>query len=188
MNSLTILPTVGFVVLLGGILLSIVWSITTHMRKMILPYRGNKISMKPAGFNSKTVYTQSGRNLKWPVSMDTEHGRVRAETCGLGMCGAFLRCDSPLSLRDRLSLTIEIPNNRPLRFQAEVIWSNQDVPDEGRVNRVIGIRFVQAIEKDLQSLKNAIAAFSEAPNQVSPPILAHSLSVMKSASLPLIPF
>jgi hypothetical protein len=50
------------------------------------------------------------------------------------------------------------PNRDPLTVNAEVVWSNINVPDEKIVNRGMGIRFIQVTEDDREFLSEMISA------------------------------
>jgi len=54
-----------------------------------------------------------------------------------------------------------LPNHGPLQLNAEVDWSNANIPEDTVVNRGMGIRFIKNEEKQRQQLQDAITAASE---------------------------
>jgi len=79
----------------------------------------------------------------------------------ISLGGAFVVCTEPLALNDKLKISIRIPNQEPLSLNAEVVWSNRNMPAERVVNRGMGIRFIENTEKDRQRLNEALAASLE---------------------------
>ena len=77
-------------------------------------------------------------------------------TVELTLGGAFVACSGPLSLKDRFTITIKVPEHGPLHLNAEVVWSNFNMPEKRVVNRGMGIRFVENTEENRQQLSNAL--------------------------------
>ena len=97
-------------------------------------------------------------DITYPVKMETSQGTIEAETKNLSLGGAFICCQKPLALGENFSLTIDTPYHQPLTVNAEVVWSNTNVPDDKVVNRGMGIRFLQITEKDREFLDQLISA------------------------------
>ena len=71
-------------------------------------------------------------------------------------------CRNPLALNERFKITIDIPDQDALPLNAEVVWSNANIPGDKIVNRGMGIRFIENEEKERRRLQEAItAAFGE---------------------------
>ena len=60
-----------------------------------------------------------------------------------------------MALNEKFRMTIDAPNQKPFPLQAEVVWSNANVPDDKVVHRGMGIRFVENATERTQ-LKNAL--------------------------------
>ena len=105
---------------------------------------------------------QSSRvEVKWPVIVQHAEGDMEGETLNFSAISAFIRCPKPLRLNEIFDMTINAPSRR-LSVNAEVVWSNVNMPIDQVVNRGMGIRFIDNEEKDRQRLQDAIsAAFAE---------------------------
>jgi len=97
-------------------------------------------------------------DITLPAKMKTPRGTIEAETKNISIGGAFICCHKPLPLGENFRLTINAPNQDPLTVEAEVVWSNINVPDEKIVNRGMGVRFIRITEDDREFLKKAISA------------------------------
>ena len=84
---------------------------------------------------------------------------VQLKDISLG--GAFVVCAEPLALNDKFKISIRIPNRELLILNAEVVWSNSNVPADRVVNRGMGIRFIENTEEDRQRLNEALAVSLE---------------------------
>ena len=70
-------------------------------------------------------------------------------------------CQEPLALQDQFKITLNLPDQEPLQLNAEVVWSNVNMPRDKVVNRGMGIRFIKNEPKERQQLQDAIAAAFE---------------------------
>ena len=161
MNNIYIILSVGLGGILFGLLLASVWIIFRNLKKRMLLDQGNRsTAIFPESYwEEKRQHTRAG--IVWPVSMETSQGIIRAKTKDLSLGGAFIVCQEPLPLKEQFPITIDIPDNAPLTFTAEVIWSNGSVPDDEIVVRGMGIRFFQNTNEVLESLNTAISTYLE---------------------------
>lgn len=83
----------------------------------------------------------------------------------ISLGGAFVVCSEPLALNAKFKISIRIPNQEPLRLNAEVVWSNRNMSADRVVNRGMGIRFIENTEKDRQRLNEILAASLEEDSQ-----------------------
>lgn len=98
-------------------------------------------------------------DIMWPVKMKTSQGTVEAQIKNISLGGAFICCHKPLPLSERFRLTIDAPSHDALTVNAEVIWSNINVPDERIVNRGMGIRFIKITKDDREFVNKAISTY-----------------------------
>lgn len=95
--------------------------------------------------------------VHWQVILDTPNGIVHAKSKDISIGGAFILCDTPLPIDDQLKLTFEIPNYKKIgEINAEVVWSNINVPEDQVVNRGMGVKFVRNQHDVMKTLRNAI--------------------------------
>jgi len=59
----------------------------------------------------------------WPVVIITDRGALIAETRNISPLGAFIFCDRPLPVQEKIRVLIMFPNQRYLDIPAEVTWS-----------------------------------------------------------------
>ncbi|MBW2364610.1 MAG: PilZ domain-containing protein [Deltaproteobacteria bacterium] len=88
--------------------------------------------------------------------MKTSLGNMKAETRHVSISGAFISCQEPLPLNEQFLITIIISKQKQISINAEVIWSNINVPDDKVVNRGMGIRFVNNAKDDVKPLSVAL--------------------------------
>ena len=100
--------------------------------------------------------------IKWPVQVNTAKGSMDAVTLNINPDGAFISCPKPLRLNTVCEMVINAPN-KPMKVQAEVVWSNRWGPDDEISPRGMGVRFLnisseyrKIISKEsLEQLKSA---------------------------------
>jgi hypothetical protein len=68
-----------------------------------------------------------------------------------------------LPLSDRFQIEIELPDRTRLPLNAEVFWSNANVPADLIVHRGMGIRFIDNDASKRRLLSDAISALAAAP-------------------------
>ena len=93
------------------------------------------------------------------IEMSGQTDNVQLKDISLG--GAFVVCAQPLALNDKFKISIRIPNRELLLLNAEVVWSNRNMPADRVVNRGMGIRFIENTEKDRQRLNEALSVSIE---------------------------
>jgi len=158
MDIADIIVKLGFGAVIYILALMLIKSISTYFKKRAHFGRGHSASIKLAETVQKEKRQHPRVNITWPVSIQVSQGTIEAETKNISLSGAFICCHEPLPLRENFHLTIDSPNHDPLTLEAEVVWSNINVPDEKIVNRGMGIRFIQITEDDRGFLSEMISA------------------------------
>jgi len=62
-----------------------------------------------------------------------------------------------LPLNEKIRFCIKVPQEEELLLNAQVVWSNTNVPKEKVIHRGMGVKFVQNTNKARQRLENAIS-------------------------------
>jgi len=161
MNNVYASLSVGFGGILFLMLMSAFLVFFRNIKKRMLPghgYQGTAY-LPESYWEEKRQHTRVGTVL--PVSMENSQGIIRAKTRDVSLGGAFIVCRDPLALKEQFRLTIDFPDQKPLIFNSEVVWSNCNVPDDKIVTRGMGIRFIQVTEKERESLATTISAYLE---------------------------
>ena len=106
----------------------------------------------------------SERNeVAWPVTMECTEGLFTGETKNISMSGAFICCEKIPPLQQKFRVIFNPPDRPVIIAQAEVVWSNSNVPADQVVNRGMGIRFLEISPED----REFISKLGEAPEQQS---------------------
>ena len=98
----------------------------------------------------------------WPVVILTDRGAIIAETRNISPLGAFIFCDRPLPVEEKLRLLIMFPNRRYLDVPAEVTWSyplgteNDDTPCG------MGVRFIEISKADRDFIASLSSGYLQA--------------------------
>ena len=156
MDSNLLLNSIG----IGGALfvgLIIFWFVSMYLKKRLASdqaAQGYTPSTK-ISWEEKRRHPRVAISWQAFIEMSGQTDNVQVKDISLG--GAFVVCAEPLALNDRLKISIRIPNRELLLLNAEVVWSNSNVPADRVVNRGMGIRFIENTEKDRQRLNKALA-------------------------------
>jgi Tfp pilus assembly protein PilZ len=80
--------------------------------------------------------------FKLPARMVTAVGVIEGETENLSLHGAFIRCQKPLELGERLFVIVKLPSNPPIRSHAEVVWLRMPLPEDEETSLGTGVKFI----------------------------------------------
>lgn len=156
MDSNLLLNSIG----IGGALfvgLIIFWFVSMYLKKRLASdqaAQGYTPSTK-ISWEEKRRHPRVAISWQAFIEMSGQTDNVQLKDISLG--GAFVVCAEPLALNDRFKISIRIPNRELLLLNAEVVWSNSNVPADRVVNRGMGIRFIENTEKDRQRLNKVLA-------------------------------
>lgn len=96
--------------------------------------------------------------VSWPAQMEASQDSSAVQLKDISMGGAFVVCASPLPLSEKLRLTINAPNQDSITLNAEVVWSNANVPEEKVINRGMGVRFIENTDEERSCLHYVITS------------------------------
>ena len=160
MDSNLLLNSIG----IGGALfvgLIIFWFVSMYLKKRLASdqaAQGYTPSTK-ISWEEKRRHPRVAISWQAFIEMSGQTDNVQLKDISLG--GAFVVCAEPLALNDRFKISIRIPNRELLLLNAEVVWSNSNVPADRVVNRGMGVRFIENTDKDRQRLNEALAVSLE---------------------------
>ena len=152
---------VGGAIFVGFVLF---WFIGVFLKKRVGPGISAKappVSALRINWEEKRV--QPRLSVSWNASFEAPRGPGRAQLKDISLGGAFVVCPDPLPLSDRFQIVIELPDGTPLALNAEVVWSNANVPADMIVNRGMGVRFIDNDASQRRRLTDAITALVAAP-------------------------
>jgi uncharacterized protein (TIGR02266 family) len=83
-------------------------------------------------------------DIRWPVTIETDDGPLKAETSNLSAGGAYIRCNQTPEEGEVVNLTVRLPNGAPLKITAQVTWAGEILP------LGMGVRFLDISEEGKQ--------------------------------------
>jgi len=95
--------------------------------------------------------------ISWPAVLEPPYENLAIRLKDISLGGAFVICDNPLAPKEKIRLCLNLPDRDALLLNAQVVWSNINVPKEKVINRGMGVQFVQNTEKTRRSLEKAIS-------------------------------
>ena len=95
--------------------------------------------------------------ISWPAVVEIRHGSIKVRLKDISLGGAFVICRESISLNQQFRLYVETPDDEAFALNAEVVWSNMNVPEEKVIHRGMGIRFVQNTDAARKRLEKAIS-------------------------------
>ena len=95
--------------------------------------------------------------ISWPAAIEIRHGSIKVRLKDISLGGAFVICRESLSLNEQFRLYVEVPDDETFALNAEVVWSNMNVPEEKVIHRGMGVRFVQNTDAARKRLEEAIS-------------------------------
>lgn len=140
------------------VVMVIIWSISRFFKKRIKPDFYNQVLTNGKDESWDERRRQARMDVSWPATMETPDGTVQVTLKNISYTGAFVVCPAPMALNERFRMIIEAPKQDPFPLQAEVIWTNVNVPRDKVVYRGMGVRFIENNEEDRTHLNNALEA------------------------------
>ena len=109
-------------------------------------------------FEVKTEKKQPERvQLKCPALIDKSKGVMKVGIKELTTNGAFVTCPNPFPIGESFPIRIFLNDRVPQRFNAEVVWNNQNVIEEEIVTRGMKVRFLKLSESDRKMINEVIS-------------------------------
>jgi len=143
------------------IMFVLIWFVSAHFKKRLGSGQEDHSPLKLQETDQGENRRHPRVNATFPVRIETSNGPMEGETRNISLGGAFICCQRPLPLRENFRLTLDAPNHDPLMFNAEVVWSNINVPDEKILNRGMGVRFIRITKADRQFLNDVLSVHPE---------------------------
>ena len=108
-------------------------------------------------FDSETE-TRDPERLKiiCPALVEKSRGFLKASLRELTLNGAFLTCPNPRPIGQTFQVRLLIDDQKPLTFEAEVLWNNQNVSADKVIHRGMRVRFLQLSPDDRKTLSEIL--------------------------------
>jgi uncharacterized protein (TIGR02266 family) len=152
---------------IGGavfVCLVVFWFLAVYLKRRVTGSSAPTSPAAPASGNGSWDEKRAHPRLaiSWPASLQALPGNARCQVKDISRGGAFVACAQPLELGSHFRITIAPPGANPIELNAEVVWSNQNVPAEQVVTRGMGVRFINNDETQRRQLSEAIAGLLRA--------------------------
>ena len=160
MESKLIVNSIG----LGGVFfvgLILFWFIFVYLKKRATADQSRQGHSAATKFSWQEKRQHPRVDISWQAFLEKSGQRRQVHLKDISLGGAFVICQEPLALKDQFKISFNLPDHGPLQLNAEVVWSNANIPEDTVVNRGMGIRFIKNEEKERQQLQDAIAAALE---------------------------
>ena len=150
--------SIGGAIFVGLILF---WFVSMYLKKRL----ASDQSAQSYTASTKISWEEKRRHpriaISWQASIETSDQTDTVQIKDISLGGAFVVCSEPLALNTKFNIRLRIPNQEPLRLNAEVVWSNKNMSADRVVNRGMGIRFIENTENDRRRLNEALEASLE---------------------------
>ncbi|CAB1076131.1 hypothetical protein D1AOALGA4SA_3929 [Olavius algarvensis Delta 1 endosymbiont] len=146
---------------IGGLFFAAIivfWFVFVYLKKRV------KSDQLKQGYATTVQYSGAEKRrhkraeISWPAVLEKSDPGLNVQLMDISLGGAFVICPEPLGLKDQFRITIDTPAHGPLQLNAEVVWSNVNMPSDQVVNRGMGIRFINNEGNERETLQQAIAA------------------------------
>ncbi|MCK5205051.1 MAG: PilZ domain-containing protein [Desulfobacterales bacterium] len=156
MDSSIIVTSLGIgVAIFAGLI--IFWFFNAFVKRKL----GTDQSVQLATPSQKSYWEEKRQHprvpISWAAMLEPPYEDLKIQLKDISLGGAFVVCRKPLPLKEKIRLCLKIPDQEELLLNAQVIWSNSNVPQEKVINRGMGIKFVQNTNKARQRLEKAIS-------------------------------
>jgi hypothetical protein len=143
-------------ILLAGVLFLAVKLIARAKNKA----GGRQSDVSLSGFQFDTSTDKQNyerKKLICPVLLKKPQGIMKTSLKELTPNGAFLTCPNPLPIGEMFPVKILIENQKPLKFDAEVLWNNNNISTDKIIHRGMKVRFLQLSNDDRKTLNEIIS-------------------------------
>ena len=160
MNSSILINSIGIgaVIFAGFVFL---WFLRTFFKRRSAKNQTNQIAADAQKRSWEEKRKHPRVSVSWPARMETPEGSLKAQLKDISQGGAFVVCSKPLPLTEKFRIFVDPPEQTPLELNAEVVWSNANVPEDKIINRGMGIRFINNPDEVRSRLNDVITSYLE---------------------------
>ena len=156
MDSGVIVTSIGIgAAIFAGLI--IFWFFHTFIKRKLGADQSVQSPNSSQKFNGEEMRRHPRMEVSWPAAMQIRHGSIKVRLKDISLGGAFVICEDSIALNEPFRLYVEVPDEETFALNAEVVWSNMNVPEEKVIHRGMGIRFIQNTDAARKRLENAIS-------------------------------
>ena len=104
-------------------------------------------------------------DVRWPVSVESEHGTIQGEIRNISLSGIYVRCDEPLRVNEDFRMAIIPPNRQAIGLTGKVVWADMYGIDHEENAFGMGVCLVEINEEDQKFLESAVSSRRAAPRE-----------------------
>lgn len=143
----------------------VVWFVFVYLKRRMTTDKSHQ-AITTAFNNSMEDKRQHPRvEVSWEARLENSDKSLEVILNDISLGGAFVICQEPLAMQGQFKIITNLPNTEALSLNAEVVWSNANMPLDKVVNRGMGIRFINNEPRARQQLQDAIDAAFEKSNK-----------------------
>lgn len=152
----SIIQGLPFVTIILALLFFLFLRVVSRFKKQALgDTNGKEILNFQFEVTAATTHAERAQ-LKYPALIEKDAGVIKVSVKELTSSGAFITCPRPFPLGESFAIHILLNDRKPHRFQAEVIWNNQNVIEEEIVVRGMKVRFLKLSEDERKMIQDII--------------------------------
>ena len=95
-------------------------------------------------------------NVRWPITVLSEHGRTEGETRNISVSGMLIQCNEQLNQNEFLRLSLESPKKLPIWVSGTVVWSDSGRTSDAKTDYSMGFSFVEIADADRALLNDLV--------------------------------
>lgn len=161
MNSQFLINSIG----LGGLFfvgVIVLWFVFVYLKKRITPSKSHQAIATAFNYSVEDKRQHTRVEVSWEARLENSDKSLEVILNDISLGGAFVICQEPLAMQDQFKIIINWPTAADaLSLNAEVVWTNANMPLDKVVNRGMGIRFINNEPGARQQLQEAIDAALE---------------------------
>jgi len=96
--------------------------------------------------------------VRWPITVEVEHGTVDGETRNISFDGIYIRCDEPLKVDQDFRMAILTPERQAIALTGKIVWADLYALDRDENAFGMGVCFVEIAEKDRQAFEDVLTS------------------------------
>jgi Tfp pilus assembly protein PilZ len=104
-------------------------------------------------------------DVRWPVSVESEHGTIQGEIRNISLSGIYVRCDEPLRVNEDFRMAIIPPNRQAIGLTGKVVWADMYGIDHEENAFGMGVCLVEINEEDQKFIESAVSSRRAAPRE-----------------------
>jgi hypothetical protein len=136
----------------------IIYKILTRIKNQAMGYpdTGKSADSKLATLHQKSAIERL--SLKCPALIERSEGFTKVGIKEISLTGAFVTCPKPFPVCETFQIKIIFDREKSLTLQAEVLWNNDNVPQDQVVARGMKVRFLQLTRDEQLFIKEIFSA------------------------------